>query len=264
MSFQPIVPSGGLVGWKFLERTYEAQNAAFQRSTVITRDTEYFAENISKVDTAEDLVNDRRLMRVALGAFGLQDDINNKYFIKKILEEGTLEDGALANKLSDDRYKSLASAFGFDLGTPRSKISTFSDTIIEKFRQQEFEVAVGEADDDMRLAMYTERNLADIATGENSEETKWFKIMGTPPLRAVFEAALNLPSSFAQLDLDQQLGVFQDRATRYFGDDSVAQFADPEKQEKLITNFLVRSQVSQVTSSSAGNIALTLLQSAGY
>lgn len=264
MSFQPIIPSSGLVGWKFLERTYEAQNAAFQKSTVITRDTEYFAENISKVETAEDLVNDRRLLRVALGAFGLGDDINNKYFVKKILEEGTIDDGALANRLADDRYKELASSFGFDLGTPHTKISTFADDIIGKFREQQFEVAVGEQDENMRMAMYTERSLGEIAAGDSTEDTKWFKIMGTPALREVFQTAFNLPSSFAQLDLDQQLGVFQDRATQYFGDDSVAQFAEPENQEKLIRDFLVRSQISDFQATSAGNIALTLLQSSNY
>ena len=45
---------------------------------------------------------------MALGAFGLQDDINNRYFIRKILEEGTTNEDALANRFSDTRPASRA------------------------------------------------------------------------------------------------------------------------------------------------------------
>ena len=50
---------------------------------------------------------------VALGAFGLQDDLPNRFFIQKVLEGGTLSTDSLANKLSDPRYAALAKAFGF-------------------------------------------------------------------------------------------------------------------------------------------------------
>mgnify|MGYP006142551315 FL=1 len=81
--FQPIVPSGGLVGWRFLQRTYESQADNFNQSTQLQRDTEYFRENIASISNAEDLVADRRLLTVALGAFGLDADLGNKFFIKK-------------------------------------------------------------------------------------------------------------------------------------------------------------------------------------
>ena len=39
--------------------------------------------------SAADLVADRRLLKVALGAFGLEGEIDKKAFIRKVLEEGT-------------------------------------------------------------------------------------------------------------------------------------------------------------------------------
>ncbi len=78
IGFQPIVPQTGYVGWRFLERTTETQRVAFEKSPELLRDLEYFKENISKATTAEDLVNDRRLLRVALGAFGLEDDLGKR------------------------------------------------------------------------------------------------------------------------------------------------------------------------------------------
>ena len=73
MNFTPVVPLGGLSGWALLSRTSERQTDLFNKSPQIVRDTEYFEQNIAKITTAEGLVSDRRLLRVALGAFGLQE-----------------------------------------------------------------------------------------------------------------------------------------------------------------------------------------------
>jgi len=261
MTFQPILPASGLVGWKFLERTYEAQTKSFMSSATITRDTEYFAENVGKVETANDLVSDRRLLRVALAAFGLEDDLRNTYFVQKILEEGTLNPASLANKMSDSRYAALSEAFGFDLGIPKSKISNFSDSIIEKYRSRQFETAIGEKDQNMRLALNAQRELAEIATNSDSEKVRWFQIMGNAPLRSVMEIALGLPDSFAQIDLDQQLDVFGEKAETQLGIESLSDLSDSNTMNKLIERFLLRSEVQTMSGSNSASIALTLLQS---
>jgi len=134
MTFQPIIPLTGYTGWRFLQRTMENQKTAFENDPTIQRATEYFKENISKVSTAEDLVSDRRMLSVALGAFGLDDDIDNKFFVQKILEEGTLDDGALANLLSDSRYADFSRTFGFgDFPIPNTVLSDFSDLMVERY-----------------------------------------------------------------------------------------------------------------------------------
>ncbi len=66
MSFQPVIPLPGLSGWRFLQRTMEAQSDVFDRRPDLSRDTAYFEANIGKINSAEDLVADRRLLRVAL------------------------------------------------------------------------------------------------------------------------------------------------------------------------------------------------------
>ena len=84
--FQPIVPTGGLAGWRFLQRTYDTQFEAFSKSVSLQRDTDYFKENIAEATTAEALVSDRRLLTVALGAFGLQV----RRDLKQVREEGLM------------------------------------------------------------------------------------------------------------------------------------------------------------------------------
>lgn len=263
MTFQPVVPLTGYVGWRFLERTIEAQQTAFSESLPIERATTYFRENIGNVRTAEDLVADRQLLSVALGAFGLDDDIDNTFFIKQILEDGTLADDALANRLADNRYADFSRAFGFgDLSIARTAISTFPDEIIDRFEDRQFESAVGEQDNDLRLAMNVDTAISDVLDNSSTTEGHWFAIMGNAPLRSVFQTALGLPDSIASIDIDKQREIFQERATSVLGTDNVADFTAPEQRENLIRLFLVRSEAAAISVSSGSSTALTLLQSA--
>lgn len=266
MNFEPVIPATGLAGWRFLQRTYDAQFAAFNKSPVLERDTEYFAEKINSVSSAQDLVSDRRLLTVALGAFGLSDDLNNRYFIQKIMEDGTSDTGALANRLADDRYKKLSDAFGFGPGEVQKTLSTDKmNEIVQLYKTQSFEISVGEQNDSMRIALFAQRELDNLANDSMSDDAKWFSIMALPPLRKMFETALGLPVSFGQIDIDQQLEIFQDRTSAVIGESTVSQFSDPEALEELTNRYLARSQISSFNASlSSGSTALTLLRLAGY
>ncbi len=261
MSFQPIIPFGGMAGWAFLQRTQEAQQNAFNASPDIKRDIDYFTANIGNVHSAEDLVKDYRLLKVSLGAFGLDDDLKSKAFIQKVLDEGSIDPKSFANRMVDKRYLALTKAFGFDLSPPNTQMSDFSDKIISSYKSRQFEIAVGEQDSDLRLSLSLQRDLGEIASGSNSNDGKWFSVMGNQPLMQVFQTALGLPSSISAIDLDKQVVMLRDRADRIFGDGEISQFADPEKMDELNRLFLVRSQINANSASmSSGSIALSLLQ----
>lgn len=260
MSFQPIIPQSGLSGWRFLQRTMDAQSRVFEKRPELSRDTAYFEAKISRINSAAELVADRRLLRVALGAFGLQDDINNRFFIQKVLEGGVLKEGSLANRLGDDRYRQMSRAFGFgDLVVPSSKLSDFGAKITDLYRRQQFEVAVGQKSEALRLALGATRTLPDLASGGETDRTKWFMMMSRPPLRSVFETAFGLPREFGSLDLEQQLNVFQDRANRQLGVRTFTDLSDPATVDKLVQRFLLRSDAVQQSSTGSASIALGLL-----
>lgn len=265
MSYVPIIPATGYAGWKMLNRTMTLQKAAFVASAEIQRDEAYFRENIGSVKTAEDLVADRRLLKVALGAFGLENDINNKFFIQKVLEEGTLDSDALANKLSDKTYLKLSQAFGFgDFSTPRTVLSDFPDEILAKYEARQFEVAVGESDDTFRLALAAQRELPELAGKSSSEATKWYSVIGSKSLSSVMRTALGLPQSVASLDVDQQLEVFKQKSADVLGSPNVSDLGEPETLEKVVRLFLVRSQIDLGGSVSSGSAALQLLSVSSY
>lgn len=259
MSFAPVIPSGGYTGWSFLNRTMAKQKQAFDADPAAAREAAYFRDKIGKVDTAEQLVADRRLLSVALTAFGLEGDLANRAFLQKILEGGTLKPEALGNRLADKRYLDFARAFGFgDFAIPNTKKSDFADKILTAYGQRRFEAAVGTQNSDMRLALNARRELSAIAAKGLSADGKWFTALGSPPLRSLLQTAFGLPPSFSGVDLDKQLVILKDRATSLLGGSDPAMFADPEKVEKLIRLFLVRSEAQ--SSGLASSPALSLLQ----
>ena len=225
MSFTPVIPFGGLAGWAFLKRTDTAQRQAFSDASTFQREADYFSENMPKAVTSEQLVQDRRLLTVVLSAFGLEEDIDNRFFIQKIIDDGVVDTGSLANSLSDPRYREFSAALN---DTNRfTNPTAFSQNILTRHAEQSFERAVGDQNNDLRLALNLERSLQDIGEREVANDTKWFSIMGNPPLRRVFETALRLPSSIGSIPIDDQLRVLKSRSEATFGTSEVSQLSLP-------------------------------------
>jgi Protein of unknown function (DUF1217). len=260
MSFQPVLPLTGYAGWRFLGRTMERQRDSHDQSQQVQREGAYFAEKIGTGRTPEDLVSDYRLLKVALGAFGLGEAINGKALIRKVLNEGAADKGALANRLSDKRWLALAKAFDFG-GASGAGTGTagFADRIAGQYRTQSFEAAIGEVDANLGLALTLDHEMATLASDDMSEEAKWFSVLGSTSLRAVFDGAFGLPREFAALDLDRQVEIYQDRTARMFGSGSASQFAAEDKRETLIKTFLIRADLGSMGPAPPGRIALTLL-----
>lgn len=264
MSYAPALPLTGYAGWVFLKRTAATQQAVLNAQPDVKRDDVYFRENIGKIDNAAELVADRRLLKVALGAFGLENDINSKAFIQKVLEGGTLQSDSLANKLADKQYQKFSAAFGFgDFATPRSKLSDFPDKILSAYKTRNFEVAVGEQNSDLRLAMNAEREVGELAAKTTtSNDARWYSVLGSTPMRRVFEKALGLPNAFSTLDIDRQLEVMKEKSQAQFGTDQIADFGDSAKMEKLLRRFLIRSETEAYRSQYGASAALTLMSNA--
>jgi hypothetical protein len=263
MFFQPAIGVGGYSGWLILQRTEGRQREVFENSATLERNVAYFRDNIQNALTAKDLVSDRRLLTVALGAFGLGEEIDKRAFVRKVLEEGTENDDAFANRLNEPRYRALAEAFGYgniDAGSS-VLLEEFREDIIARYKVRAFDLAVGEVDNDMRLALNFRRDIAAVATQDGTERAAWFRIVGQQPLREVLATAMNLPQEVSQLDIDRQQEIFADKASQLFGGSDPTMFEDPEMVEEVLRRFfLVRQTQNGPSALTPGFSALTLLQ----
>lgn len=249
---------GGLAGWRILQRAETSQIEAVSRDASVARATGYFRDNIASTGTAEELVSDYRMLSVALAAFGLEDDIANKAFIRKVLESDPDDGSSLVNRLSDKRYARLAEAFGFGTQAKTSG-EGFGSDISTAYIQREFERRVGEGDESLRLALNARRELTDFAARESSNNTLWYEVLGNTPLRTVFEGAFGFGSAMGQLPIDRQLEEFIKASERFFGTAELGELSDPAKLDRLITRYIVRAQLDEAPIQSRYSAALTLL-----
>jgi len=262
MPFAPAIPLGGLAGLRFLDRTRDRQTAAFNASPDVGREVAYFLDRAANVTSASQLVGDRRLLAVVLGAFGLDDDIDKRAFIRKILEEGTLAPGAFANRLVEPAYAEMSRTVGVgDLGGLLGGGATRQE-IVARYQERRFELAVGESDIDLRLALNFRREAARIAAGAGTDDAALLGLLGSKPLRQVIETALTLPRQFALIDIDRQVAVLKDRAAQVLGSSSRETLQAPGTIDKLVERFLLNAQLRGGTAGAMvrGSTALSLLQ----
>lgn len=261
MPFSPALPLTGINGFRFLESTKDRQTELFNKSPDIQREIDYFLEKAPEITSSEGIVGDRRILSVVLGAFGLDDDIDKAAFIRKVIDDGTFDERSFANRLVDPAYREMSAFLGFgDVGGLLVFENTRSN-IVSRYKERQFELAVGEVDLDMRLALNFKREASEFANSGVNERTGWLQLLGSPPLRQVVETALNLPSEFGLIDLDQQVDELIGRASNIFGFSDPSELADPDTLSRFVDRFLLQQQIRSGSSisTSSGSVALSLL-----
>jgi hypothetical protein len=211
--------------YQALSHSREKQFAQFAQRPLVEREAEYFLKEAKKVETVDDFLNNRRLMAVALSAFGMDEEINYMGRIKKVMSESIDDKDALMNKLIDPRFKEIATEFALgDVGTLKLGLNSFLREIVEKFKVNEFEKYLGEQNPALREVEYFKRNIGKI---ENT-----YNILGDKVLRSVVTFGLQLPPEMALQSIEKQKSLIDKRLD--FED-----FKDPEFVDKFVRRFLI-------------------------
>ncbi|MEO1142008.1 MAG: DUF1217 domain-containing protein [Pseudomonadota bacterium] len=193
-------------------------------SPQVSRDVEYYRENIGSVKTAEELVSDPRLLNFALRAYGLEDLSYARALIQKVLEEGTDDKEALANKLTDPRYKELVEVFNFNkFSEATTSFDRAQQGVIDRYYQQTLELEAGQQNTGARLAIYFERKAAEIETP--------LELLADKALIQVVRTALAIPEQTGLLDLDRQSELISSRL-------DIEDLKDPEFVRDFTNRFL--------------------------
>jgi len=101
----------------------------------VKKDAQYYADNINKVKDVDDFLGDYKLYSYAMKAYGLDDMIYAKAFMKKVLESDLTDANSFANKLSDTRYKEFAAAFNFNAPPKDIQTDAQEDDLIGLYKQ---------------------------------------------------------------------------------------------------------------------------------
>ncbi|MBW4709052.1 DUF1217 domain-containing protein [Roseobacter sp. YSTF-M11] len=203
MTFVPTVVGSGVAGYAFLKRTRDVQQNLFEQNPLIAREATQFSDKLKDIQTSDQLMEDRTLLKVALGAFGLDDDLDNRAFIKRILDSDLSDNKSLANRLADKRYLAFAQAFNFasDDG-PRLLQERTADELTVKLQ------ALQSSDDLLADRSLLRASLERFGLEGNLSNTYF--------LKQVLESDLSDENSFANRMPDARLVEFA-KAFDFFG-----------------------------------------------
>ena len=216
--------------YKITTQNMSARIEALGSQNFIKREVAYFRENISKISSGDELMNDYRLYNFAMKAFGLEEQIYAKGLMRKVFDEGVKDTKAMANLLTDGKFKDIASAFGFaETGNLNMLITSNVEDVVHRYMQLELEIQAGESNQGVRLALYFQRMAPNI--------DNWYEVLGDPALAEVVRTAFGLPDEFAQTNIDKQAAYFEERL-------SIEDMKNPEKLHKFLQRFTALWDVS--------------------
>lgn len=250
----PIATGGGgggmpgLLMFNSLQKTQSQQFQAFREQPLIKRDLDYFTDNIKKIESADDLLNDFRMKKFILEAYGLEEDIYKNAFIKKILTDDLGGDDALAYKMRDTRYADMASALRLDTGTSILKDSEAMGKVAARWLVNGFEKDLGEQNIAVREAMYFRRQAPKIKD--------LYQVLGDKALRKVAMTIAGLPDQIAAQPVEKQKAALEKRF-------NVEDFKDPTYVDNMMRQFLAIEDAKSGATTSINAGIVSLLQPAG-
>ncbi|TCD16727.1 DUF1217 domain-containing protein [Oricola cellulosilytica] len=206
----------------------------------VAREVAYYEENISKVKTIEEFIDDTRLFNFAMQAHGLGEMSYAKAFMKKVLVEGRDARDSFANSLTDKRYLEFAETFDFyRYGETATTFTKARQGTVEKYLRQTLEEQAGDENEGVRLALYFQRKAPTI--------TSYYGILADPALGQVVRTAIGLPDSVGSIDIDKQVEMMKDRI-------DLEEFSDPAALEKFLERFTTLWEVNNgsATAQSSG------------
>lgn len=263
MTFQPVIPLSGVAGWNFLQSTYDKQLQVFSDSAQIKNDREYLEQTLSKPVSVDDLISDRRLLRVTLTAFGLAGEETKGGLVRKVLQDSQDPDSTFLKRLNNPAYTEFANVFGTSNGSIALSSTKISE-IANQFETASFEIAVGDVDGDQRISLNYQSSIADLVGETSSEDAILFRLLGSRPAQALLSTALNLPDSVQKLPIERQAEILKDALNRQIGVTDLNQLKEPETVNRLVRRYhAIRSAQNGPDISTPGAVALTLLTGVG-
>ena len=216
------------------------QQAATAAQGDVKSATNYYLANIGKVKTVDQFINNYQLFSYAMKAFGLSDMTYAKGLMTKVLDGGVTSSTALANTLSDPRYKAFATAFDFAANGKTTTTTTAATTgTTAKYVEQTLEDNQAKTNPGVSNALYFSRHASSV--------TSVYGLLADSTMLSVVETAYGISTTLGQSDIDTQAAVLTKVVP-------IADLQDGAKVAKIVSRYTAQYDVS--TSSAATNVLL--------
>ncbi|PZO81786.1 MAG: hypothetical protein DI629_02780 [Mesorhizobium amorphae] len=215
---------------------------AFQKGVSLDNPTllaqnKAYREGVAEITSIDGLLADNAVYSYAMRAFGLEDEIGDKDFMRSVLEGGISDPDSVANRTTDKRFLQFAAAF--DFARHGEKTTTWRPAVEgaqENYVRQTLEEDAGAQNEGVRLALYFERNAGSI--------NSFYSVLADKALAQVVRTVLSLPDSYAALDIERQHDFFASKL-------DVADFKDTDALGSFLKRFTALWEVQNGTAASS-------------
>ncbi|CAH0339765.1 DUF1217 domain-containing protein [Rhizobium sp. CECT 9324] len=217
-----------------------------------TKESEYYQEQIATIRTVDELLADRRVVDVVLGAFGFDGDEVTDDFLKQLFASDLDDPKSFANQQANTKWAEMLASFNFDsegnltddtVGTVQQRGETLET--INLYLRQTFEEIEGESNQGVRLALYFERTAPTL--------TDAYDLIADEALLEVFRTTFGYSEDFSNMDVDMQAKIVEDNIT-------LSDFQDPAKMERFLQRY---TAMYDTENASYDTSALSILQGSG-
>lgn len=118
------------LSYDLINRDMKTSISRVSQQAITERQTNYYKENIGKVKSVDEFLDNYQLYSYAMDAFGLGEMTYAKAFMKKVLDSDLNDQNSFANKLTDERYREFAAAFNFTSSTKTVQTEAQLDKMI--------------------------------------------------------------------------------------------------------------------------------------
>lgn len=252
------------------------------------KEIQYFRDHIGTVKTVDEFLGNNRLYTFAMKAYGLDDMIYAKGFMKKVLlGEADANGHVLVTRLQDGRYRNFAAAFNFRaLGDDPNRVQRSDDPEIQAILdsmapKKSLSERLGDYDSETERSVTYVRTMAEINLDlkDIASDYKLSQIVrttvGLPPASAADDVQTQMDQIRSKFDPDtfrdaNRLSDFisQFIAARHEGSQSVVDpyfrpagtFADSDAEiEKLVQYFQAKVSTVHAAKDIVGDPALAYI-----
>ena len=171
----------------------------FQRTPTYSQAVAYYKANIGSVTTPQDLINNPKLLNVALSAFQLEGEAPDTGIITDLLTQDPTQSTSLAQQLVDPRFTQFANAFASLQTDGGATISnpTSVNAVLAGYTTNEYQKFVSNLNNDptTRQAMFFQQTVED--TVDLSDNANLFTQFQSSP--AVAQASASYASGIANV-----------------------------------------------------------------
>lgn len=210
------------------------------KSASVQNEVAYFKARVARIETVDDFLKDGRLLRFALKAYNLEDQLQYPARIKQIMKDDPTDPRALVQRMTSPGYREINGAFEFfKKGLTKLKSEAFQQEIVARYYAARNVDTLTETSPDLAEALYFERMIGKAKTG--------YDVLGDRVLFAVVIKALNLPVQAASTQIERLKTLIESKL-------DFKRLNEPKYVKSLVERYLILKDVESRRNEGGGLI----------